>query len=112
MHLLEIIKSRNGWSNVHHNSALLQSKSANAPIQSNGSNETNCLPVKGSDVNIVTSDGEPDVESYMLKIKNIVNGYKYFPGQLVAAQMSVTYIHYAITAPGKGCGVVGEQGHG
>eukprot|EP00090_Calanus_glacialis_P007849 TRINITY_DN16279_c0_g1_i2.p1 TRINITY_DN16279_c0_g1~~TRINITY_DN16279_c0_g1_i2.p1 ORF type:complete len:388 (-),score=164.66 TRINITY_DN16279_c0_g1_i2:87-1250(-) len=89
--------------------SLLQSKSANAPIQFNGSDETNCFPVKGSEVNIVTSEGDHDVGSSMLKIKNIVNfgwEHKYYPGQLVAAHMSGTYIAYAITTPGKGCGVV------
>ena len=88
---------------------LLQSKSANAPIQFTGSDETNCFPVKGSEVNIVTSEGDHDVGSSMLKIKNIVNfgwEHKYYPGQLVAAHMSGTYIAYAITTPGKGCGVV------
>ena len=65
--------------------SLLQSKSANAPIQFNGSDETNCFPVKGSEVNIVTSEGDHDVGSSMLKIKNIVNfGWElqYYPGQL------------------------------
>ena len=87
----------------------LQSKSVNAPIQFNGSDETNCLPVKGSEVNIVTSQGDHDVGSSKLQIKNIVNfgwEHKYYPGQLVAAHMSGTYIAYAITTPGKGCGVV------
>jgi len=88
---------------------LLQSKSANAPIQFSGSDETNCFPVKGSEVNIVTSMGDHEVGSSKLKIKNIVNfgwEHKYYPGQLVSAHMSGTYIAYAITTPGKGCGVV------
>ena len=57
----------------------------------------------------MTSEGDHDVGSSMLKIKNIVNfgwEHKYYPGQLVAAHMSGTYIAYAITTPGKGCGVV------
>eukprot|EP00092_Neocalanus_flemingeri_P016098 GFUD01017425.1.p1 GENE.GFUD01017425.1~~GFUD01017425.1.p1 ORF type:complete len:131 (-),score=21.55 GFUD01017425.1:206-598(-) len=61
---------------------LLQSKSSNAPIQFNGSDETNCFPVKGSEVNIVTSEGDHDVGSSKLKIKNIVNfgwEHKYYP---------------------------------
>jgi len=88
---------------------LLQSKSAAAPIQFMGSDETNCFPVKGSEVNIVTSDGDHDVGSSKLKINNIVNfgwEHKYYLGQLVAVHMSGTYIAYAITTPGKGCGVV------
>jgi len=88
---------------------LLQSKSVNAPIQFNGSDETNCFPVKGSEVDIVTSEGDHEVGSSKLKIKNIVNfgwEHKYYPGQLVAAHMSGNYIAYAITTPGKGCGVV------
>jgi len=88
---------------------LLQSKSTNAPIQFSGSDETNCFPVKGSEVNIVTSMGDHEVGSSKLKIKNIVNfgwEHKYYPGQLVSGHMSGTYIAYAITTPGKGCGVV------
>ena len=52
---------------------FFQSKSAKALVQFNGSDETNCFPVKGSEVNIVTSEGDHDVGSSMLKIKNIVD---------------------------------------
>ena len=55
-------------------------------------------------MNIVTSKGDHDVGSSMLKIKNIVNfgwEHKYYPGQLVAAHMSGTYIADAITTPAR-----------
>ena len=92
---------------------VVQCKAANAPIQFSGSDETNCFPVKGSEVNIVTSKGNHDGVSSMLKIKNIVNfgwEHKCYPGQLVASHMSGTYIAYAITTSGKGCGVVRVTG--
>ena len=60
-------------------------------------------------MNIVTSEGNHDVGSSMLKIKNIVNfgrEHKYYPEQLVVSHMSSTYIACAITNPWKGCGVV------
>ena len=65
--------------------------------------------MKGSEVNIVTSKGNHDGVSSMLKIKNIVNfgwEHKCYPGQLVASHMSGTYIAYGITTTGKGCVVV------
>ena len=50
---------------------FFQSKSAKALVEFNGSDETNCFPVKGSEVNIVTSEKDHEVGSSMLK--NIVN---------------------------------------
>ena len=50
---------------------FFQSKSAaKAIVEFNGSDETNCFPVKGSEMNIVTSEGDHEVGSSMLK--NIV----------------------------------------
>ena len=57
----------------------------------------------------MTSEGNHDVGSSMLKIKNIGNfgwEHKYYPGQLVVSHMSGTYIAYGITTTGKGCVVV------
>jgi len=85
-------------------------KNVTAPtVQFSGSDETNSFPVKGEEVNISTSDGNHDVGSSKLKIKNIVNfgwEHRYYLGQLVSAHISGTYIAYAITTPGKNQGVI------
>lgn len=78
-------------------------------VQFSGSDETNSFPVKGEEVNISTSDGNHDVGSSKLKIKNIVNfgwEHRYYLGQLVSVHISGVYIAYAITTPGKNQGVI------
>ena len=84
---------------------LLSGKSATAPpIQFSGGDDTNCFPVRGSEVEVVSSLGDHDVGSSKLKIKNIVNfgwEHKFYPGRIVAAHRSDTYLAYTITTPGK-----------
>ena len=48
-------------------------RSSTAPIQFTGNDETNCFPVSGSEVQIITSSGKHEVGSAKLQIKNIVN---------------------------------------
>ena len=43
------------------------------PIQFAGNDETNCFPVSGSEVQIITSSGNHEVGSAKLQIKNFVN---------------------------------------
>ena len=52
---------------------LRSSSSAQAPIQFTGNDETNCFPVSGNEVNIITSAGNHEVGSAKLQIKNFVN---------------------------------------
>ena len=47
--------------------------SSSAPIQFTGNDETNCFPVSGSEVQIITSAGKHEVGSAKLQIKNFVN---------------------------------------
>jgi hypothetical protein len=110
-----IYKSKRRAKYSYRNKLCFKANLLSVPIQFNESDETNCFPVKGSEVNIVTSsEGDHDVGSFMLKnIDNFGWEPKYYPEQLVAAHMSGIYIAYAITTPGKGCRVVksGDQGH-
>ena len=88
---------------------LMSSNSVTAPIQFSGDDDTNCFPVSGKDVSIVTSDADHDVGSAKLQIKNIVNygwEHKYYRGQVVAHDRSGQYVAYSITTANKGCGVV------
>ena len=52
---------------------LRSGSSAQAPIQFTGNDETNCFPVSGSEVQIITSSGKHEVGSAKLQIKNFVN---------------------------------------
>ena len=88
---------------------LMSSSSATAPIQFRGDDETNCFPVSGKEVTIVTSDADHALGSAKLQIKNIVNygwEHKYYPGQLVAHDKANKYLAYSIKTANKGCGVV------
>jgi len=89
---------------------LMSSSSAAAPlIQFRGDDETNCFPVSGKEVTIVTSDADHSLGSAKLQIKNIVNyswEHRYYPGQLVAHDRSGKYLAYSLKTPNKGCGVV------
>ena len=88
---------------------LMSSSSAAAPIQFRGDDETNCFPVAGKEVTIVTSDADHALGSAKLQIKNIVNygwEHKYYPGQVVAHDKTGQYVAYAITTATKGSGVV------
>lgn len=88
---------------------LMSNNSSAAPIQFSGDDDTNCFPVSGKDVSIVTSDADHDVGSAKLKIKNIVNygwEHKFYPGEVVAHDKSGQYVAYAITTATKGSGVV------
>ena len=89
---------------------LMSSSSAAAPlIQFRGDDETNCFPVSGKEVTIVTSDADHSLGSAKLQIKNIVNyswEHRYYPGQLVAHDWSSKYLAYSLKTPNKGCGVV------
>ena len=88
---------------------LMSSSSATAPIQFRGDDETNCFPVSGKEVTIVTSDADHALGSAKLQIKNIVNygwEHKYYPGQVVAHDKANKYLAYSIKTANKGCGVV------
>ena len=88
---------------------LLSSSSSAAPIQFRGDDDTNCFPVSGKDVTILTSEPGHEVGSAKLHIKNIVNygwEHKYYPGQVVAHDKSGKYVAYSITTPNKNCGIV------
>ena len=53
--------------------------------QFSGGDEANSFPVAGAEVDIVTSEGDHDLGSSKLKIKNIVNfgwDHKYSHGQV------------------------------
>ena len=52
---------------------LMSSNSTAAPIKFTGNDETNCFPVSGSEVQIITSSGHHEVGSAKLQIKNVVN---------------------------------------
>ena len=88
---------------------LMSGNSSAAPIQFSGNDDTNCFPVSGKEVSIVTSESDHDVGSAKLQIKNIVNygwEHKYYPGQVVAHDKRGQYVAYAITTATKGSGVV------
>jgi len=88
---------------------LLSNSSSAAPIQFSGNDDTNCFPVSGKDITVVSSDADHDVGSAKLHIKNIVNytwEHKYHPGQVVAHDKSGKYVAYSITTSNKGCGIV------
>ena len=73
------------------------------------SGETNCFPVSGKQVTIVTSNADHSLGSAKPQIKNFVNyswEHRYYPGQLVAHDWSSKYLAYSLKTPNKGCGVV------